>query len=434
MNSFSSTKDHFSFGTVKFNWPDLQLSNIYDRLFLVLLAVNVVLRLIWLDKPHGSLIFDEWYYVNVGRVILGLPQSLGSNGLPPYQNVPIGLDPNHEHLPLAKLFIALSMHLFGDNAYGWRIPSVVLGSFAILIFYLLLKRLSPYKSIPLLGAFLFSFDNLVFVQSRIATLDIFTLSFMLLGIYWYYAGHPYLSAFGMTLSTLCKETGGAGFIIIVIVHAAKFANERKPLKWSRYFSWLEKYFATYAISLLILLSILDRLWVGYPWAIPHISNILTYSSALVSTCPSGIISCPWQWLVNQVQIPYLVVNVKVTTGSVTTQYPSISFLGAMNPSVLYLTLPAIAYAGYSYLQQKKNDITLLSIVWFIVSYLPYYPAVLIGHRVTYLFYLLPAVPAICAAIAYMIADQNPPKLVVLFYLGVVLVSFYLMFPFKVIPG
>jgi hypothetical protein len=34
----------------------------------------------------------------------------------------------------------------------------------------------------------------------------------------------------------------------------------------------------------------------------------------------------------------------------------------------------------------------------------------------------------------MIADQNPPKLVVLFYLGVVLVSFYLMFPFKVIPG
>jgi len=419
---------------IKFSWPDLHLSNSYDRLFLVLLAVNVILRLIWLDKPDGSLIFDEWYYVNVGRVILGLPQSLGSNGLPPYQNVPIGQDPNHEHLPLAKLFIALSMHLFGDNAYGWRIPSVVLGSFAILIFYLLLKRMSTFESIPLLGAFLFSFDNLVFVQSRIATLDIFTLSFMLLGIYWYFAGHPYLSAFGMTLSTLCKETGGAGFIIIVIVHAAKFANERKPLNWSRYFSWLEKYFATYAISLLLLLSILDRLWVGYPWAIPHISNILTYSSALVSTCPSGIISCPWQWLVNQVQIPYLVVNVKVTTGSVTTESTSINFLGAMNPSVLYLTLPAIAYAGYSYLQQKKSDITLLSIVWFIVSYLPYYPAVLIGHRVTYLFYLLPAVPAICAAIAYMIADQNPPKLVVLFYLGVVLVSFYLMFPFKVIPG
>jgi len=30
-------------------------------------------------------------------------------------------------------------------------------------------------------------------------------------------------------------------------------------------------------------------------------------------------------------------------------------------------------------------------------------------------------------------DQNPPKLVVVFYLGVVLLAFFFMFPFKVIP-
>ena len=429
----SSTEHHSWFRSIRLNRPDLNLSNNYDRLFLVLLAVDVVLRLIWLNKPDGSLIFDEWYYVNVARVILGIPQSLGSNGLPAYQNVPIGLDPNHEHPPLAKLLIAFSMNFLGDNAYGWRIQSIVLGSFAILIFYLLLKRMSPYKSIPLLGAFLFSFDNLVFVHSRIATLDIFALTFMLLGVYWYFDGHPYLSAFGMTLSTLCKATGGAGFIIIALVHAAKFANERKPLNWSLYFSWFERYAATYVISFVLLLSILDRLWTGYPDALPHIQFILTYSSALVSNCPNGIMSCPWQWLVNQVQIPYLVVNVKVSAGSTATEFNSVSFLGAMNPSILYLTLPAIAYAGYSYLRQK-SDIALLSIIWFIVSYLPYYPAVLLGHRVTYLFYFLPAIPAVCAAISYMIADQNPPKLVVLIYLGVVLVSFYLTFPFKVIPG
>jgi len=427
-----ATKPH-AFGSIAFNWPDLHLSNLYDRLFLILLAVDVALRALWLNKPDGSLIFDEWYYVNVGRVILGLPQSLGSNGLPPYQNVPIGLDPNHEHLPLAKLLIALSMHVFGDNAYGWRIPSVIFGSFAILVFYLLMKRLSTYKSVPLLGAFLFSFDNLVFVHSRIATLDIFTLSFMLLGIYWYFDGHPYLSAFGMTLSTLCKETGGAGYVIIVILHAIKFANDRKPLRWSKFLSWFEKYTVTYALSLLLLLSIVDKLWVGYPWAWPHIENILSYSSALVSTCPSGIISCPWQWLVNKVPIPYLVVNVKVSTGTVTTESNTIWFQGALNPSILYLTLFAITYAGYSYVRQKKNDIALLSIIWFMVTYLPYFPAVLLSHRVTYLFYFLPAVPAVCAAIAFMIADQNPPKLIVLVYLAVVVLSFGLMFPFKAVP-
>jgi predicted membrane-bound dolichyl-phosphate-mannose-protein mannosyltransferase len=388
-----------------------------------------------LDKPAGSLIFDEWYYVNVGRVVLGLPQSVGSNGLPPYQNVPTGLDPNHEHLPLAKLFIALSMHFLGDNAFGWRIPSVIFGSFAILIFYLLLKRVSTNKYIPLLGVFLFSFDNLAFVHSRIATLDIFTVALMILGIYWYYSGHSYLSALTMTFSTLCKETGGAGFIIIVVVHAVRFLNERKSLRdWSGYFSWFERYFAVYLLSFLVLLTILDRFWVGYPDALPHIQYILSYSSALVSSCPSGIISCPWQWLINQIQIPYLVVNVKVTTNSIVKQFNSIAFYGEMNPSVLYLTLPAIAYAAYSYVRQKKDDLTLLSVIWFIVTYLPYYPAVLASHRVTYIFYFLPTIPAVCAAIAYMIADQKPPRLVVLFYLGVVLLSFYFLFPFKVIPS
>jgi len=416
--------------------PDLSLYSRYDRAFFALLGVDIVLRLLWLDKPTGSLIFDEWYYVNVARVILRLPQSIGSNGLPPYQNVPVGLDPNHEHPPLAKLLIALSMYFLGDNAFGWRIPSVIFGSLAVLLFYLLLKKISTHKSVPLLGVFLFSFDNLVFVHSRIATLDIFTVTFMILGIYWYFSGHSLWSALAMSLSTLCKITGAAGFIVIAVVHGAKLFNRRKTKLryWPQYFSWLEKYLAVYAVSFLLLLTILDRLWVGYPNALPHIEYMVNYSSALVSSCPNGIVSCPWQWLINQVQIPYLTVGVKVSSGNTAQAFNSIAFLGAMNPSILYLTLPAIAYAGYSYLRQSKDDLTLLSVVWFIVTYLPFYPAVLVGHRVTYLFYFLPTIPAVCAAVAHMIADQNPPKLVVLFYLGVVIVSFYFLFPFKVIPS
>jgi hypothetical protein len=239
----------------------------------------------------------------------------------------------------------------------------------------------------------------------------------------------------MTFGTLCKITGIAGVAMVVIVHAAKFASERRKLArdWSVYFSWFERYIAVYAVSFILLLTILDRIWVGYDSALPHLQYILNYSSALVSSCPNGIISCPWQWLINQVQIPYLIVSVKVTTDSVTKEFNSVTFWGAMNPSILYLTIPAIAYSGYAYLKQNRNDLALLSLIWFLVTYIPYYPAVLFGNRVTYLFYFLPTIPSVCIAISYMIADQNPPKLVVLFYLGVVLVSFYLMFPFKVIP-
>ena len=105
---------------------DLSLKNLYDRLFLILFVVDIALRMIWLNQPTGSLIFDEWYYVNVARVILGLPQSVGSNGAPPYVNPVIGIDPNHEHPPLAKLLIALSMYVFGDNGNIFCALNIVL--------------------------------------------------------------------------------------------------------------------------------------------------------------------------------------------------------------------------------------------------------------------------------------------------------------------
>ena len=418
----------------RFFKPALSWKSIYDKLFLVLFVVDLILRVLWLDKPSGSLIFDEWYYVNVARVILGIPQSVGADGKPPYINVPSGLDPNHEHPPLAKLLIALSMYLLGDNGFGWRIPSVIFGSIGVLVFYLLMKKIAKYETLPLIAAFLFSFDNLIFVQSRIAILDIFTLTFMLLGFYWYFAGHPYLSAIGMTLSTLCKITGAAGFIVIAIVHAARFVKDHpKSRPWNDLFNWFEKYAATYVVSFLLILTVLDRLWVGYSNPFEHLQFILNYSTSLVSSCPNGIISCPWQWLINQVQIPYLTVNVEVTAGNATKRFDSIAFVGAMNPAILYLTIPAMLYAGYD-CYRKKSDFALFTLVWFAVTYLPYYPAVLLGHRVTYLFYFLMTMPAVCAGVAYMVAEQNPPKLVVLFYLAVVIVSFYLMFPFKVIPS
>ena len=411
---------------------DLSLRNIYDKLFLIILFVDVCLRAFNLDQPPGSLIFDEWYYVNVARVILRIPQSVGGNGQPPYVNVPPSLDPNHEHPPLAKLIIALSMHLFGNNGFGWRIPSVIFGTVAVLAFYLLMKRVTDFKSVPLIATFLFSFDNLVFVQSRIATLDIFALAFMLLGLYWYFSGHSYLSAIGMALSALTKITGVAGFLIIVIMQAMKFATgKQRGHSISKFFSWFEKYFAVYVVCFFVLLTIMDRLWVGYTWPWEHIQYILSYSSALVSKCPNGIISCPWQWLINQIQIPYLIVSVHVS-GAVPRDYNSVAFWGEMNPAILYLTIPVVLYAGYSY-YQKKSDLTLLILVLFAVTYLPYYPAAIFGQRVTYLFYFLDTIPAICAGIAFMIADQNLPKLVVLTYLGVVLFLFFRMFPFPFMP-
>jgi predicted membrane-bound dolichyl-phosphate-mannose-protein mannosyltransferase len=414
---------------------DLSLNNIYDRLFLIVFVADIILRLLWLDKPQNSLVFDEWYYVNVARVILHIPQSVGSNNQPPYVGVPLGFDPNHEHPPLAKLLIALSMWLLGNNGFAWRLPSVIFGCVSVLAFYLLMKKISTYEIIPILSTFLFSFDNLVFVHSRIATLDIFCLGFMLLGLYWYFSGvryHNYLSAIAMALSALTKITGVAGIAIIAIIHFVKFVNQRSAHgSWNEFMLWLGKYIAVYGICFVFLLTIMDQYWVGLD-PVHHIQYILTYSAALTSACPKGIISCPWQWLINQVTIPYLTVNVQTTAGTVSSRYVSISFQGAMNPAISFLTIPALLYCSYYY-SQRRDDLSLVSLVLFAATYLPFYPAVILGQRVTYLFYFLSAVPAVCAGIAYMIADSKLPKWVILFYLAVVLYIFVIMFPFQRIP-
>lgn len=407
--------------------------NSYDHAFLYLFLVSAVLRLIWLDKPPGLLIFDETYYVNVARILLRLPQqpNVWPNATPGIDSV------NQEHPLLAKLMIALSMGVLGDNAWGWRIPSVVFGLVSIFVLYLLLKKKSKSPLIALLGTFLFSFDTLVFVHSRIATLDIFVLGFMLVGFYWYFSGRLKLSALAMALSTLCKIGGFYGVLTVGAFQLARELSSRgRKADWQGLLTFFEKYGIVYIGSFLVLLTVLDYFWAGYKNPFEHLSHIYTYTFALRAPDarnPNDIWSYPWEWLLNQVRIHYAAVNVTVYTDhTVSRTYASVDFLGAMNPTVIFMTIPAMLYCAYTY-YKTKSEFALLILAWFSMTYFPFYPAALIGHRIMYIFYFLNTVPAVAASIAYMIGRESPPKIIVVAYVVAVLAAFYMMFPFKTIP-
>ncbi len=405
--------------------------NMYDKAFLYLALAGLILRIIWLDKPIDSLIFDEKYYVNVARIILRLPHDPDV-----YSDAPLGLDPNHEHPFLGKGFIAFSMIFLGDNAWGWRMPSIIFGVIGILVFYLLVKKISNRSDFALFSAFLFTFDNLVFVHGRIATLDIFMLTFMLLGVYWYFSGRYYLSAFALALSTLSKIGGLYGFVTIIVFHLLKMTlNRRKEggISWREIFDWLEKYILTYIIVGLVLLTIIDRVWVGYNNPFDHISFVYNYTKALTRLVPEGIESYPWQWLINEVKIPYLTVNVNVyADDKIVNTYPSIAFTGAMNPLIIFLTIPAILYSAYCY-YEKREDITLFTVIWFVFTYLPFYPMSFLWHRIMYIFYFLNTIPSVCIAISYLFLDQRPHRIIILAYVIAVLIGYGLLFPFKTAP-
>jgi dolichyl-phosphate-mannose--protein O-mannosyl transferase len=158
----------------------LRLGEPATLLPIVLLAAFVV-RGVWLDVPPRTLIFDEAYYVNAARVLLGIAVEPGA----PYAGAPIGLDPNVEHPPLGKLLIAGSMALVGDNGVGWRLPSLIAGMAVLAALYGIVRSAGGTAHLAILAVALLAFDNLTFVHSRLGTLDMLVLAAVMVG-----AGSP----------------------------------------------------------------------------------------------------------------------------------------------------------------------------------------------------------------------------------------------------
>jgi predicted membrane-bound dolichyl-phosphate-mannose-protein mannosyltransferase len=396
------------------------------------MLASLVLRTLWLTKPEGALIFDEAFYVNAARVILKWPVPEGL----PYADQAGGLDPNREHPPLGKLLIATSMSTFGDNAWGWRLPSVLFGVLSIPLVYAIAVQLGGTKAMGVLAAFLFAFDNLVFVHSRIATLDIFLVFFLLLGVYAYLAGEPLLAGVAFALATLCKIGGVYGVAAIVLFEGLRLLRDRLARgRWQLVgLRPLLIMLVAYAVLFPWLLAALDAVWSSYKSPIAHIRFIFDYGLALTRPDgPQGQESNPWQWLLNEVPMTYLRTDVQVlVNGQVEVTRAVVFFRGAMNPYVIFIAPLAIAYAVYL-AYTRRDSYAFLVLALFVATYAPFWPAAMIAHRISYLFYFLPSLPAVALGAAQLMYAPQVPRVVRWGYVGAVLLGFYGYFPFRTIP-
>jgi predicted membrane-bound dolichyl-phosphate-mannose-protein mannosyltransferase len=402
--------------------------SIEQRLLYLLLLVALLLRLLWLGVPDGALIFDEKYYVNAARVLASIEPQQAM-----YPDGPLGLDPNSEHPPLAKVITAVSIRLLGDNAYGWRVPSALFGTLAIFLVFRIGRRISGDPRVGLVAAALLAFDNLAFVHSRIFTLDISMLALLLLGIDQYLRGRPGIAGVGLALSALCKLPGSLGLLILFsyeVLLLMSSGSGRGQL-WPA-MTRMTRLAGGFALGFLALLTLLDLLFTQFPQPFAHLQHMTEYARLLRRQAPSGTESLPWQWLWNDVEVPYLRVDQQVRAGDeILESRPIVWFRGAMNPFVLTVWPVALSFAAYCVWKRRPGSETAaLTLAWFAASLLPFMAASLIWQRISYIFYFLPVLPSIVIAAGACFLAPGVPRLILCGYLLAVLIGFYGFFPYR----
>ena len=260
----------------------------------ILIAIaSFVLRIFNLGSPKG-LVFDEVYYVDGARDLLKYGVEIN------------GSDPEFiVHPPAGKWLIASGIKLFGDNEFGWRFASAVIGTLLILVFARLIHVIFYSPLLTALGASLMALDGLLLVHSRTALLDLFLTFFTLVGVLlWHRNRHIWAGiAFGLAIGCKWSAIYFVAIIGLVAVYRVLIEHDiKKSIKP------IAAKFAQYGLLPVFVYAltwagwfISDRGW-SRQWSdnplvswIHYHSEMLTFHTGLTSTHPYQ--ANPWSWLI-----------------------------------------------------------------------------------------------------------------------------------------
>ena len=168
---------------------------------LAIAVFSLVLRLIDLGAIK-ALIFDEVYYVDGARDLLQYGVEVS------------GSDPEFVvHPPIGKWMIASGIKIFGDDPFGWRVATAIVGTLMILIVALIAHRLFYSPLLTALASALMALDGMALVHSRTALLDNFLAFFLLIATYFFVIKKYWWAGLFLGLA-LATKWSAAYFIVV----------------------------------------------------------------------------------------------------------------------------------------------------------------------------------------------------------------------------
>lgn len=387
------------------------------------------------DKP----VFDEIHYISDARGVISGNETVRG-----------------EHPPLAKLFVVAGMLMLGDNPFGWRFFSVLLGAATLVFFYLICRNLSLSKRTSLLAVFLLALENLTFVFSGMAMLDVACLTFTTAAFWLYLRGDYPLSGIMVALSALCKLNGSLA-IIAIFLHWLIVRRDR-----------ILEFFGLLVFAVVFFVSLMPvfDLYLFHKWTNPfsHISAMLSGTASLTfENVDNSYALPPWEWVFRFDLTPF-------------TFHPN--YLGVVSYTVEALIVPTVIFMFYKAIslpenlwvslsgymkriwlrirnreerisptviiaapQTESSDAGVFSLAWLAGTYFMWMLIVFITNRVTYPFYLYQSIGPFCIGLgvflshvvrAWQVRTQGKLRWVLISFVVVFLLAhvafFYMMSP------
>lgn len=399
--------------------PEPAVALLRSKDYAVAVALFVLALALYLPRlGHPSTeYFDEVHHVKTGKQFLKLKDIS---------------EWSHPHL--GKLAMAASMAIFGQNAFAWRLPQVIVGSGSIALLYVLGLTLFRSRAVGLAAALLMFFDGLQFTISRIGMLDAHIAFYALLAYVfvsrWFFpewkpTNHAF-AALGLALGLAIASkwigiyTAASVLYLLGVAFFQKRVRYANPSFDASVEATFLRAFAFLALlpALVYLASYFRFVQIGHGLAevLRNQRDMWSYHAGIKETHPYTSPWWTWPFLIRPVCVHYQgVPDTQLVEGIV--------FLG--NPAIFWVAVPAIAYLAWKAFD-RANAACFFVLVAFCFQYLPW---ALSPRKLVFFHHFYSALPFLALAVAQALADlwskRSLRPLVVLY--GVLVIGLFVYF-------
>lgn len=338
-----------------------------------------------------------------------------------------GVIDNREHPPLAKELMSLGLLAFGDTPFGWRFMTSLFGALSLAGIYLWSLALFRQVWPALLAATFTLVNQMLYVESRSANIDVFTVAFMLGGLAAFtaswHAANPVkdrrlmmLAGASFGLSTACKWIGVIPWIIcigiVIVVRLLQFWRARfeEPGErdWYRPGLWRGISPGAFVIALgatpLVLYYLAFLPTYGMVSLPEFVEMHVAVFHAMANSHQDAILLSNWTSWAFARHPNYFTFSPWVPDANGNMTAAVVVFLG--NPLVLFAGLPAIAICAHGWIRHRRFD-AMLIVAFYLGLYLCW--AVVPRAATTYTYYFEPAMvlgPALAYALTQTSLDRR----------------------------